>query len=266
VKSLVLAFRIFLLAVAVIAVAAAVLMGRGADRRGDSRVRYVCPMHAEVTSTAPGACPICGMDLERIKADVSGPVTATVKASTYQTYDTPRRRAYGPDMPAPAWVEGDGAVAAVLYTDELAFRAPEEAATFSPASAPDSKIDVRATADAPEPWDAATRLVRFRPADPTAALRPRDVGWLKRALRSPEPPVVPYSAILESADGPYVLVLSPDGQMLSKRRVEIGRVFGGVAAVLSGLRPTERVLTGSAFFLDAERRLRQKTTIEVAQR
>jgi len=25
---------------------------------------YVCPMHAEVRSTFPGRCPLCGMDLE----------------------------------------------------------------------------------------------------------------------------------------------------------------------------------------------------------
>lgn len=26
--------------------------------------RYACPMHPEVTATAPGECPRCGMDLE----------------------------------------------------------------------------------------------------------------------------------------------------------------------------------------------------------
>jgi hypothetical protein len=54
--------------------------------------------------------------------------------------------------------------------------------------------------------------------------------------------------------------------MLTKRPVQIGRVFGGVAAVLSGLRSSERVLIRSAFFLDAERRLRQKTALEVTPR
>jgi len=85
-------------------------------------------------------------------------------------------------------------------------------------------------------------------------------------VRSPEPPVIPVAAILESEDGPYVLVVSADGHVLTRRAVEIGRVFGGVAAVISGLVSSERVLTGSAFFLDAERRLRQATAVEVSPR
>jgi hypothetical protein len=38
--------------------------------------------------------------------------------------------------------------------------------------------------------------------------------------------------------------------------VEIGKVFYGLAVVLSGLRYQERVAIRGAFFLDAERRLR----------
>ena len=29
---------------------------------------YVCPMHPEVTSTEPGKCPKCGMNLEEVTA------------------------------------------------------------------------------------------------------------------------------------------------------------------------------------------------------
>ena len=30
---------------------------------------YACPMHPDVTSTEPGACPTCGMDLVDTKAE-----------------------------------------------------------------------------------------------------------------------------------------------------------------------------------------------------
>jgi Heavy metal binding domain len=263
--SLVLAFRIVLLLAAAGALLGAVLLGRDHDQDGDARVRYVCPMHAEVTSTARGTCPICGMDLEQVGA-TGGGALAGVRASTYQTYDTARRRAYGPDMPAAAWVEDDGTVSAILYTDELVAWAPDARAVFSTSSAPGFRTDVRATGEAPEPWDNSTRRVHFRPDTDAPTLHPRDVGSLRLAARFPEPPVIPYSAVLEDAEGPYVLVRSPDGQMLGKRPVQIGRVFGGMAAVVSGLRPTERVLTGSTFFVDAERRLRGETTVEVAPR
>jgi hypothetical protein len=258
------ALRVLLLVLAACAVCAAVILGRGRERGGNPGVRYVCPMHAQVTSPKPGTCPICQMDLERVEPSGAGPLAGAVKPSSYQTYDIARRRAYGPDMPAPAWVEDDGAVAAILYTDELVARAPDERAVFSSSATPGSVVAVTATTEAPQPWDRSTRRVRFHADGASPALRPRDVGWLRRAQRSPEPPVIPVAAILEGAGGPYVLVVSADGQMLTRRAVEIGRVFGGVAAVLSGLGPSERVLTGSAFFVDAERRLRQETTIEVS--
>jgi hypothetical protein len=76
--------------------------------------------------------------------------------------------------------------------------------------------------------------------------------------------VIPYTAILEGDDGPYALVASGDGRTLSRRRVEIGRVLGGMAIILSGLRLHERVLVRSAFFVDAERRLRREATVELS--
>jgi multidrug efflux pump subunit AcrA (membrane-fusion protein) len=75
--------------------------------------------------------------------------------------------------------------------------------------------------------------------------------------------VVPYAAVLESSEGPYVLVASTDGRTLTQRRVEIGRVLGGLAVVLSGLHVQERVLVRSAFFVDAERRLYRQAAVEL---
>jgi hypothetical protein len=70
--------------------------------------------------------------------------------------------------------------------------------------------------------------------------------------------VVPDSAVLDSPDGPYVLVVSDDRRTLIKRHIEIGTVLYGYAAVVAGLRENEYV-AGKAFFLDAERRLRGGT-------
>ena len=36
---------------------------RSPDDSGPGSVVYVCPMHPEVTSSSPGRCPKCGMDL-----------------------------------------------------------------------------------------------------------------------------------------------------------------------------------------------------------
>jgi rubrerythrin len=39
------------------------------DRKGTDtgKVLYTCPMHPQIIEEAPGQCPICGMDLVRVK-------------------------------------------------------------------------------------------------------------------------------------------------------------------------------------------------------
>jgi len=264
-RSLVLAFRISLLVLAAGALAAAGIIAATVDRGAGSRAEYVCPMHPEVTSAERGVCPICRMELERVNTGGAGAVSA-IKGSTYQAYDTVRSRGYGPDVRAPAWVEDNGVIVAILYTDELAPRGLEQWGTFFPSSAPSAGIEVRSTAEATEAWDRSTSRVRFRIDAAAPAVQPGALGWLKLAVRQREAPVIPYSAILEGADGPYVLVSSVDGHVLTERHVQVGRVFGGMAAVLSGLKSSERVLIRSAFFLDAERRLRRGPSVEVTPR
>jgi hypothetical protein len=62
-------------------------------------------------------------------------------------------------------------------------------------------------------------------------------------------------AVLQSSEGPYVLVFNPARGSASKRAVAIGKVFSGMAAVLSGLSSRELVVSMNAFFWDAERKL-----------
>jgi Heavy metal binding domain len=256
----VLAARLLLLLLAAGAVGVSVVMGtpRGGGT-GDTVGRYMCPMHPEVTAADPGACPICGMELEAV---ATGP--SSINASTFQIYDFVRRRGFAQDLRAPAWVEGDGSIAAVLYKDVLPALASEEPAVFSPSGAPGSLIEVHPSSPQGTPWDRSTSLVHFHADAGALPLRPGDVGWVRLAVKRLEPEVIPYAAILEGDRGPYVLVSTGDGRMLSKRSVEIGRVLGGMAVVLSGLRLHERVLVRSAFFLDAERRLRREAAIELS--
>ena len=46
-----------------------------AQTEAPAAVSYVCPMHAEVTSTEPGTCPKCGMKLVAAEAEVVTPST-----------------------------------------------------------------------------------------------------------------------------------------------------------------------------------------------
>jgi hypothetical protein len=268
-RSLVLLFRVALLGLAALAVGTAVFSGRVHDAgSAGSSARYVCPMHPDVTSASPGICPICRMDLERVGTSGDRPSAAAIDSTTYLNYDIMRKRGTGPDTPAPAWVEDDGSISAVVYDDELSGLSGDGVAFFYvPGSSGETAVHPVLTTV--QPWDRSTSRVTFRVAAdagaPSAAgpPTPGEVGRVRLATRGSELPLIPYSALLEGAEGPYVLVSSPDGRVLTKRPIVVGKSFGGMVFVLSGLGPRERVLTRSAFFVDAERRLRRETMVEV---
>src|SRR5262249_26220945 len=114
--------------------------------------------------------------------------------------------------------------------------------------------------DPPVRWDASTSRIRFvldpKAPRPSVALAPGQVGWLEIARKPRDVLGVPTAAILQSPQGPYVL-LSLGGGRFEKRPVEIGEPFvkQGFAVVLSGLQKHDMVVSRAAFFIDADRRL-----------
>ena len=260
--ALVVAGRLLLLLLAVAAVASAFVLSRGDDRAAASfGGAYACPMHPEVTSAAPGECPVCRMALERVSASRRGAEPAdssfpeSANQPSYKLIASANRRAFPRTVRAPAWIEPGGVVAAILYKDELAGLTAGEPGQFFRAAAPAAGVDVRRTAEPPVPWDASTSRVAFQLAPGAPALGVREVGWVQLAARSQELLAVPASAVLVSPEGPYVLVAAPDGRSFTRRSLEIGQVLAGFAVVVSGLREGERVVVGNVFFLNAERRL-----------
>src|SRR6202030_2216392 len=59
-------------------------MDQEKNRTGASAGKYTCPMHPEVISDRPGACPICGMALE--------PVSPNAVADDHSELDDLTRR------------------------------------------------------------------------------------------------------------------------------------------------------------------------------
>jgi hypothetical protein len=218
--------------------------------------RYVCPMHHQVRADAPGQCPICGMALEPL---VEGPALAATGEATphlpHGAVDVVRRRIFSHQVQAPAWVEADGTVGALLYEDDVATLAPGEQGLFTPAATPGASAVVRWVGTPAVPWDASTSKLTFRATARAPALAPGTTGWVELPPRARPTLVIPAAAVLQSADGPFVLALPARGTGFTRRPVRVGKMPYGLAMVLSGLEEDERIAVKTAFFLDAERRL-----------
>jgi hypothetical protein len=213
---------------------------------GHAHARYGAMDHDEAaTGSGPAASPAFA-------------VAESANPQDHKVIGTAQLRVFALSVRAAAWLETDGLVTAVLRNDELSGLSPGEHALFFRATAPAEGIDGRLTAEPPAPWDGSTSRVRFRFDAPASGLEPGEVGWVEFAARARELLVIPSSAVLYSPDGPYVLAAGGDGRTFTTRRVEIGRVSRGLAAVLSGLRDGEPIVVGSAFSWDAERRLQRR--------
>ncbi|HEX3758548.1 MAG TPA: heavy metal-binding domain-containing protein [Kofleriaceae bacterium] len=272
---LVVVLRIALVAVAAGAVVAAVLASRSTT--APAARRYVCPMHSEVVSSHPGDCPICGMALEEVDAahhvtmadDPAATDAQDIALTALRASDearrllrfsvAPARRNVIPgEVFAPAIVEADGTITAKLYRDELATLAADEHAEFVPSTAPGAPAaSLRVERDARAPAVHATLAdVAFRAERDAGAAPPAgQVGWIRLAFRSRDMLVVRASSVIHGADGPYVLVFSAQKGNLTRRKVEFGKEWEGMTAIVGGLRDKEFVVMGDTFSFDAERRL-----------
>jgi hypothetical protein len=286
-SSFIIAARLLLLFGAALALVSAIALAQAHDR-GEriaqrSSERYVCPMHPEVVSRTAGECPICRMVLERVAGAEKGPLAAATDAKLFSVV---KRSVVTQLVRAPAWLGPGGVVTAVLHKDDLVGLAPGTPALFFGTSTSRAGIEVRLSPETPAPWDASTSQVHFRAergpgarkaspnaasaAAPGAAL---DSGWLDIAPRPRDLLVVPSNAVLYTAEGPYVVAVSPDGKALTKRPVEIGRILDsgyvaeqssdrfGAIVVLAGLHESEKIAVEDTFFLDAERRLQEGRTM-----
>ena len=67
--------------------------------------------------------------------------------------------------------------------------------------------------------------------------------------------VVKESAVIQSPEGPYVLIASADRRTFTKRPVQIGATMYDYADVIGGAREDEYAVALHTFALDTERRL-----------
>jgi hypothetical protein len=261
----VVAGRYLLLLLAAAALVGSIVHTRAHDRAALATTeRYVCPMHPEVRSSIPGDCPICNMALVPMREEEQ---TESKMAAAGQVVATAETRMVARLLRAAAWIGEDGKGTALLYKDDLAGLAAEEPARFFGAGAPNLPLSAHLLTAEQQPLDSSTVNVRFRLDQATQQPSPGNVGSLQMDVRARKLLVVPTSAVLYSAGGPYVLAASHAGEGFAKRPIEVGRVLDsgyvgvvtgsqeGGTVVLSGLREGESVIAGYSFFADVDRRL-----------
>jgi multidrug efflux pump subunit AcrA (membrane-fusion protein) len=197
-------------------------------------------------------------------ASASFSLDPSASLEDFKVIGTATRRAFAIGVRAPAFIESEDRILAVLRKDELIGLSPEEGAWFFRATAPRERIEVQLAVEPPAPQDPSTVRVHLHPAPGAPKLRPGQTGWVELATRSRELLLVPSGAVLYSAQGPYVLVAGADNRTFVTRQLEIGSVSGGFAVILSGLQEGERIAVGSAFSLDAERRLEAERQLSAA--
>jgi Heavy metal binding domain len=266
----VVAGRILLLLAAAGALVFGIVRVRSQDRQvGAVMQQYVCPMHPQIKSHAPGDCPICNMALVPVIAALSD---TPGSANDERVVVEARTRVVARVLRVGAWVGADGVGRALLHKDDLVGLAAEEPVRFFGRRSPNMPL---ISADQ-KPQDSATVEVAFRLDRPAEHQQeggsPLDVGSLLMDVRARKLLVVPTSAVLYWADSPYVLAQAAnvDGRnRFEKRRVQVGRILDsgyeaeragrseGATVILSGLQEGEKVIAGYAFFNDVDRRLRE---------
>lgn len=274
-SAMIVVVRVLMVALAATAVVAGFVVTRkSAPTSVASGIVYGCPMHPAVTSPSPGECPICRMALEPQiaggasagkagSADVEPQSLTLAQGKRLAGFDSVSRvKQYESsfDMRAWAWAESRDIGVALYPRDQAELLKPGEEGLFEPQSGPRGPhphgIKVRLADQAPEPWDASTAVVRFRlAADAGAELEPKEIGSVKFALRLRNGLVVRESAIIQSPEGPYVLIASADRKSFTKRPIQIGAIMYDYADVVGGAQENEYAVALHTFVLDTERRL-----------
>ena len=139
-----------------------------------------------------------------------------------------------------------------FYQDELPMLKQGLPVTITTSSYPGEKLEGKISVIDPFINDAMrTGRVRIDVENPDLRLRPDMYVDVELAMDMGEGVAVPVPAVLSTGKHNIVFVDKGKGK-LEPRFIELGRKYGDVYEVRSGLKETERVVTSANFLIDAE--------------
>ena len=181
-----------------------------------------------------------------VRSPISGVITA--KEAVVGELSDPARSLYTVADLSLVWVLVD------INEKDLAKVKKGQAAIITVGAFPDLKLKGRITHIA-DLVDEATRTVKARVevTNPGRKLKPEMFASVELALPTDTPPIlaVPEEALQELPGG-KVLFVTGDGVEFEPRKVELGRLAGGLVEVVSGLKEGERYVAKGSFLLKSE--------------
>jgi cobalt-zinc-cadmium efflux system membrane fusion protein len=181
-----------------------------------------------------------------VKSPIGGIITE--KHAIVGELSDPSRSLYTVADLANVWVMVD------INEKDLAKVRKGQAAIVTVGAFPDLRLTGRITYIADQ-VNETTRTVKARieVVNPGRKLKPEMFATAELALAADAPPVLalPEDAVLE-LDGKKVVFVTQDGTGFELRKVELGRLSGGMVEVVSGLKEGERYAAKGVFALKSE--------------
>ena len=241
------------------------------SHKHDEKEIYTCPMHPQIKQDHPGKCPICHMDLVKVKKKNKGHDHANMGSSgergeiqaselELKLIGVQKHRVQKMNLDSEISVSGrftsSSSIAFQVYERDLAVIKVGNTIRGSGAIAPDVKLVGKITT-IDNYVDPTSRTIRVLASLDRAFQMARNESSFHGKVQVFVPNVlaIPEDAILHTGEHDLVYIFQAD-QTLKPHPIKLGMKVNGYYQVLEGLEIDDEITTGANFLLDSEAKIR----------
>lgn len=232
---------------------------------------YTCPMHPQIKQDQPGKCPICHMDLVKVKKKNQGHDYANmgsrcergeIQASDLELklIGVQKHRVQKMNLDSEVAVSGrftsSSSIAFQVYERDLSVIKVGNIVRGSAAITPDIKLMGKITT-IDSYVDPTSRTIRVLAnlERPFQMARNESSFHGKVVVHVPNVLAIPEDAILHTGERDLVYLFQDD-QTLKAHNVKLGIKVNGYYQILEGLKIDDEITSGANFLLDSEAKIR----------